>query len=157
MDEIKTYLMTVICAALICAITCTVMASKGVNGALVRLLAGVIMTVTLITPFKRLDLSGINGYWDAYSSDAASSVALGVEQTKLALRDGIKKRSEEYILKEASRLNLSITAAVQLSDDDLPVPVRVDLSGNASPYAKNALIQSVCTAFDLKKENVQWT
>lgn len=157
MDGIKGYLITVICAGIICAISCKLMESKGVNGALIKLLAGIIMTVALVMPVTRLDLSGINGLWDAYSSDAAESVSVGMEQTKRKLREGIKKGSEEYILKEAARLDLSITVSIQLSDNDLPVPVAVELSGDASPYAKSALIQSVCTAFDIEKENVQWT
>lgn len=157
MDGIKGYLITVICAGIICAISCKLMESNGVNGALIKLLAGIIMTVALVMPVTQLDLSGINGLWDAYSSDAAESVSVGMEQTKRKLREGIKKGSEEYILKEAARLDLSITVSIQLSDNDPPVPVAVELSGDASPYAKSALIQSVCTAFDIEKENVQWT
>lgn len=157
MDDIKGYLLTVICAGIICAISCKLMESKGVNGALIKLLAGIIMTVALVMPVTQLDLSGINGLWDAYSSDAAESVSVGMEQTKRKLRESIKKRSEEYILKEAARLGLNITVSVQLNDHELPVPIAVELSGDASPYAKSALIQSVCTAFDIEKENVRWT
>lgn len=157
MDTIKEYLLTVISCGILCAIACRLLENKGVNGMLVKLIAGIIMTLTLIMPFNKLDLSDINAYWRSYSFDADIAVAEGVNQSKQVLREGIKLRCEEYILKEAVNLNLDVSATVQLSDNDLPVPTGVMLKGSASPYAKNALTQSICTAFDLEKEKVQWT
>lgn len=156
-NNIRGYLLGVIGAAIICSIVKRLMGEKGPNAALTNLIAGVFMVFTLIRPLTSVEISGIDHWADGFREDAAQAVAQGEDQTRKALAQFITERTQAYILDKAQTLNAVLEVEVTLSDDDIPVPVKVRLEGKVSPYAKGRLEAIIIEDLGIEKENQIWT
>jgi hypothetical protein len=60
-------------------------------------------------------------------------------------------------LDKAQALNTALEVEVTLSDDEIPIPVKVRLSGKVSPYAKGRLQQIISEELGIERENQIWT
>lgn len=156
-EGIKSYLLGVFAAAIICAIVTRLMGDKGTHGAIAKLIAGLFLAFTVIHPVASVDLSGLTDWADGYSDDASEAVAAGESQMKSALAAGIKSRTEAYILDKAAALNVELKVEVTLSDDDIPVPTDISLFGKVSPYAKARLQAIISEDLGIEKERQTWT
>ena len=63
----------------------------------------------------------------------------------------IKQRTQAYILDKAQALNTVLEVEVTLSDDDIPVPLKVRLKGKISPYAKGRLQATIAEDLGIEK------
>lgn len=156
MDSIRAYLLSVIAAALICGIINRILDGKGANGAVSKLMTGLFMAFTLISPVLELRFDTISDFTAAYASDADAAAAAGVSVTKIALKDIIKSRTEAYILDKAAAMNVSLSVEVTLSDDEIPSPISVRLSGSVAPYAKIRLQSILEDDLGIDKEHQTW-
>lgn len=156
-NNIRSYLLGVFAAALICGIVKRLMGEKGANAALTNLIAGVFMVFTLIRPLISVELSDFDNWTDGFRADAAQAVAQGESQTRKALAQFITERTQSYILDKAQSLNTALEVEVTLSDDDIPVPIKVRLNGKVSPYAKGRLEAIISEDLGIEKENQTWT
>lgn len=157
MGDIGSYLMRIVAAAIICAIVTRLTGSRGTLSAVVRMIAGVFLTLSVAAPFLSLSLTGWEDLRLDLSVDASLAADAGYRQTKEAISKGIKQRCEAYILDKAKALNAELTVEVTLTDDDLPVPQSVRLKGEISPYAKTQLMQMIATDLGIEKEKQLWT
>lgn len=142
---------------MICALVTSWMGDKGANATLIKLVAGLFLAFTLIKPLVSLDLSGIISLTDKYQDIASDAVQMGESQTRNALSKFIKQRTEAYILDKAQALNTVLEVEVTLSDDDIPVPVAVNVKGKVSPYAKGQLQSMITEDIGIEKEKQTWT
>lgn len=140
-----------------CGIVIRLVGDKGTNATLTKLIAGLFLVFTMIQPLVSLDFSGLTDWTDQYSADASAAVAAGGQITRKALSELIKQRTETYILDKAQALNMVLEVEVTLSDDDIPIPVKVRLNGKASPYAKGRLQAIITEDLGIEKENQIWT
>ena len=69
----------------------------------------------------------------------------------------IKERTQSYILDKAQSLNAVLDVEVTLSDDEIPVPVKVCITGKVSPYARGRLENLIIEDLGIEKENQIWT
>ena len=156
-DGVRGYLLSVLAAALICAIATRLMGEKGTLATLTRLIAGLFRAFVFIRPVAGLDLSGLTDWSVRFDAEAEEAVAAGQSQTRKALAQLIKEQTQAYILDKAQALEAVLEVEVTLSDDDIPVPVKVRLSGKASPYAKGRLQSIITEDLGIEKENQIWT
>ena len=156
MEQIRTYLLGIIAAAVVCGIVTQLMSNKGTIAAVIKLLTGVFMLFVVIQPLTRVSLSSVSGIVSEFSADAQLAAEAGTAMSEDALRESIKKQVEAYILDKAVALNAELTVEVTLSDEDVPVPVAVCLSGKISPYAKTILVEFINEKLDIDKENQTW-
>ena len=59
-------------------------------------------------------------------------------------------------MEKSSGLNLDLVVEVELSDDEIPVPVAVSLTGNVSPYNKLILSNTISNDLNIPKEKQIW-
>lgn len=156
MDSIRAYLLSVIAAALICGIINRLLDGKGANGTVTKLITGLFMAFTLISPVLDLRFDAVTDFTAAYTRDADAAVAAGESMTKEALHGIIKSRTEAYILDKAAALNAALTVEVTLSDDDIPTPVAARLTGSIAPYAKTRLQSILEDDLGIDKEHQTW-
>lgn len=156
-ESIKDYLLAIFAAAILCAIMTRLMGDKGTHGAIAKLIAGLFLAFTVIHPVASLDLSGFSDWTGDFSDAGAEAAAAGESQMKKAIASGIKSRSEAYILGKAKALNVELKVEVTLSDDDIPVPCDISLSGKVSPYAKARLQAIITEDLGIEKERQTWT
>ena len=156
MDSIRGYLLSIACAAIICTIASAIVGKKGANASIVRLISGVIMLLTLISPLVKVRILDFTDYATDISNQADAVVAQGENSALSELSAIIKAQTEAYILDKAVSLKLDIKVEVTLDGGKPPMPNAVKLSGSASPYAKEMLSNFIANDLAIPKEAQQW-
>lgn len=156
MEQIGKYMLSVICAAVLCAIVIRLPAQDASTKKLIQTAAGLFMVFTLIQPIAEIKISDLPLFLEDFSSDARDAAAEGELQTNNALHQSIKQQLESYILDKAAALGASVKVDIVLSESAIPVPVAVVLSGNISPYHKVQIGNILETELGLTGENQIW-
>lgn len=150
----KQYLLSVVAAAVISGIVTKLLGSKGTQGAVGKLAAGLFLAFTIISPLRTFTISDLDCF--DVSTAAQSAVEEGKTMSAQALRQSIKQRCEAYILDKAQSLNVELEVAVELSEDEIPSPTAITLKGNVSPNAKAKLTQMISEDLGIPKEEQEW-
>lgn len=156
MDGLRQYVISVTTAALICGIV-SGLVKKGGAGELIRMLCGLMLAIVVLRPIGSLHPEAFGFGLFPSSWEGESMAAQGEKIARQSMTDIIKSRTEAYILDKAAALEVSLAAKVTLSEDDIPVPVGVTLSGNLSPYARSQLTDVIAKDLGIPKENQLWT
>lgn len=157
MDGIKTYLLGVMGAAVICGIVIRMIGEKGTQGAMTKLIAGLFLAFTVIRPVANIRLDGLSDFTAAYSAAGEQAAAAGESLTKDALAASIKAQTEAYILDKAASLGVELEVDVMLEDTCPMAPKSVRVSGSISPYSRNCLQNIIAQELGISKENQEWT
>ena len=157
MDSIKDYLLSIIVAAVISGIATSVVGKKWTVGSVIKLLTGLFLIITVISPWTKLNISELTAYFSDYSSQAEDMAAQGQTVAQSEIAAIIKEQVEAYILDKASLLGLDVAVQVTLSETDPPTPESVTIQGAVAPYAKTRLEQILDTDLGIAKENQHWT
>lgn len=157
MQTIAEYLLSVTGAAIISAVVLRLLVGKGSAASVGKMLTGIFMALTVIEPLAQVRLSDALELLPDISADAQAAVAQGEVSAKNALADSISTQVEAYILDKAAQLGVTLTVEVELTEDTIPVPARVRLQGNVSPYAKTRLQSILRDDLGIDKENQIWT
>lgn len=156
MSDIAAYLLSVMSAAIICALLNDLFQKKdGVSG-VIRMITGVFLSITLLQPILNFSLSDALWWVEDYSIEASGIVAEGEQMANTAMKECIKEQTEAYILNKAKQMQVSIVVEVELNDDDPPIPVAVAITGKLTPYAKSSLKQFLVSEIGIAKENLLW-
>lgn len=157
MNGVAEYLLTVTSAAVVCSIAKSMAGSKSTAGKITKIVSGVFLTVTLLSPVMNFPLDDVTDFFEDYRSLASEAAASGTEMAAAAMGDIIKEETEAYILDKAVKMDLDITVEVTLCDSDPPAPYQVIITGTVSPYKKNVLSQLIIDDLGIPRENQQWT
>ena len=157
MEGIREYLIGVIVAALICGMVTALTDSKGTVAMSLKLVSGLMMLLAVVRPWVTLSLDGLFGWTDGIMADGTSYTTSGQIMAQEAYRTGIKTQTEAYIVDEARALGCDLSVKVTLSNDDLPVPAQVTLTGSISPYARQVLSQMMAERLGIEREDQIWT
>lgn len=156
MEALRSYLLSVIAAAVICWMATALMRKDGAVSALGKLLAGVFMTVTILSPVVTWKLPNISVYADQFSADASEAVAMGKCVSNEAMASIIKQQCEAYILDKADDFGARLTVTISMSEDSLPVPCAVEVTGDCSPYARLRLMEIIQEDLGIGEEAQTW-
>ncbi len=154
MESVKGYLLSVICGAIVCALVGSLTDRKGSAGVLLKLISGVFLIFTVISPIRTLPLEELSLVTEHIRQDAVSASALGQAYSKESMASYIKAETEAYILDKATGLHTSITAEVFLNDQLQPESVLI--TGPVSDYARFRLETILEADLGIAKENQQW-
>lgn len=156
-DFIQQYLLSIVAASIICGIINSLTNSKTPAGSVVKLLSGVFIIICVVSPIINVDFPSVTEYFEQFSHEAKDVAQAGFFETETSIRQSIKEQSEAYILDKAVLMNADLSVEVTLSDDELPVPTGVVLTGHVSPYTKSRLSQVIDKDLGIPKENQIWT
>ncbi len=157
MDRIREYLIGVIAAALLCGIVSALTDPKGSVGHALKLTSGLLMLLAVVHPWIHISLDSLYKWPDSIVADGQDFMQSGQTMAEDAYRDSIKQQTQAYILDEARTLGCELAVEVRLSDESVPVPEQVFLSGNASPYAKQVLTNLLTQQLGIEREDLLWT
>lgn len=141
---------------MLCSIASRFLGKKG-SAAITRVLLGVFLTVTVLLPLGKLDMSILDQWQLDFSADAQAAIVEGKSEAQNRLADIIKEQTRSYILQRAEQLGADITVSVELSDQTLPQPVSVRIRGTLSAQQKQSLCTIITQELGIAKENQQWT
>ena len=144
-------------AAVICGIVRRLLGEKGTQGAVAKLLTGIFLALTVVSPLAKVEVGRLADIAGDYRADGLAAAAMGEEMTRQALAESIKAQTEAYILDKAAALEVTLTVEVEVSDEEVPVPCRVRLTGQVSPSAKSKLSGIITEDLGIEKERQIWT
>lgn len=148
------YLLSLIAAAVVCSITGS-LSVHSKSKEIIKFLCGLFLTVTLLQPFTKIELSSVLNFREDIRSDAAAWSELGTTLMQEQKNTLIKQQLETYILSRASQLNTDLQAEVVL--DSSGFPSEVILSGSISPYARQRISDILETDLGIEKGHQIWT
>lgn len=156
MNGIREYLLTVTAAAIVCSIAKHLAGDKSTAGKITKVVSGIFLTITVISPIKEFQLSKIDGLFDDYRIMAYETAQSGADMANTAMGDIIKEKTEAYILEEAKKMGVDISVEVKLSESEPPKPDQVIITGIVSPYKKNVLSQYISDNLGISREKQKW-
>ena len=157
MDKIGEYILCITAAAIICAIIKSIIDPSTPFGKIIKIICGVFMAVTLLSPLTGIELNFITDYLQEYDRISASAMSDGTQLAYNELSGIIKQQVQTYILDKALDLGLDVDVEVKLTDSNPPTPYQVILTGTASPYKKQMLSQYIIDNLGITQENLKWT
>lgn len=155
MDRIGAYLISVTAAALLSGMI-TRLSGGGAVGAAVRLTAGIMMALVVVSPLVNIRLSSLAQLGSGIEQQAQQITADGENKAREELAAIITERTRSYILDKAEDLGAEIRVEVVLSQDSLPVPCAVTVYGAVSPYAKSVLSDCLEDELGILSEDQTW-
>lgn len=157
MDGIREYLIGVVVAALLCGILTSLTPSKGTVATAIKLMAGMLMLLSVLRPWTSISLNGFFNWREDFAQEASDCVSTGQLLAGESYRQSIIGMTQAYILDEAKRLDCSIQVEVFLTDEDPPVPRAVRMTGEVSPYARRVLTNFIAERLGIGQEDQIWT
>lgn len=157
MEGIREYLIGVIAAALLCAVASLLIEPKGTVGVAVKLVSGFLLLLAVLRPWVDLPTQGLFHWADDFNADGAIYAEEGKVIANAFYKDSIKQQLTAYILDEARAFNCNVTAEIILSDEVPATPRQIRLSGEVSPYARQALTNLLTEKLGLSREDLIWT
>lgn len=156
MDLIGSYLLSITAAAVISAILIQITGDKSSTGKIIKIITGVFVSVTLISPLISIRIQDVEKYIQDFQYSSEYAAHKGTEMASEELAGIIKEQTESYILDEASKMGMEMRVEVKLSDTNPPQPCFVILQGSVSPYQKKYLGQHINDYLGISQENQQW-
>ena len=156
MEGIRQYLLTVTAAAIICGMAKTIADEKTVSGTVIRLIAGLIMTLSVLSPVVKLNLGELPDITSAFVAEGKVAASRGEELAARQAMVIIKDQLQAYILDKAASFGAELEVEVLMPDDGSAQPEGVILWGNVSPYAKARLQDMIEEDLNIAKEKQQW-
>ena len=153
MEDWKQFCLSV----LVCSLSCSIAAqlvSGGKTKALLRLVCGVMLALTILRPLSSIDLDQLPVLPELTGLTPEYYIAEGEKTARDALESCIKSSCETYILDKARSLGADIT--VQVSLDDEGVPAFALIQGDPGADAQRQLEKILITDLGISKENQQW-
>lgn len=152
----KQYILALTAAGTVCAIARQFGGEKGFSGRMIRVVCGIFMAITLLSPLGDFSVSSLLDALPDYESAGQAAAADGKEMADDALRELIISQTRTYILDEAEKMGLDLDVEVTLSDSDPPIPAQVILTGEISPYKKKQLSQMLSQTLGIGQEAQLW-
>lgn len=156
MDSIRAYILRIVAAALLCGICQSFSDGKSATGAIVRIVTGLLLAITVLSPAVDLRIDDYTGYLSGLQADADAMVSDGEQIGQRERSHIITQQCEAYILDKADSLDLTIQVQVQLAEDDSLRPDSVTLQGAASPYVKSVLGAYITESLGIPEDKQTW-
>lgn len=154
---IRSYILSVAAAAIICAVIRQFFQNSGAADRILRVLTGICMTLTVLQPLLNVQIGKISNIMSDFSYEANIAVQAGKENSYQAISEFIKEETESYILEKATQYDSNLQVRVLLNADEIPLPVAVELKGEVSPYAKQCIEKMIEEELGIPCEAQTWT
>lgn len=151
----KTYILSVLVVAIVCSIFNNLVNNRA-NAAVLKMTTGLVVLLTILQPLKGGELMDCDRIFFDFEREVSTVVENSEREKQNALSEIINKKVTSYILKQAQTLHADVTVEVTLSDESMPVPENVRISGKIAPYAKQQLINIIERELGVAEENQIW-
>lgn len=157
MEDMKQYILTIVSVAVLSSVLLKLLNDKSSAYKLIKLMCGIIMVLTIVSPWTKVTIDDYLEGFEWVKRDAAAVQEEGEILVQQQLKESITERTEAYILDKAALLGADISVSITCTTSDVPVPISVELSGNASPYAKSRLRQILISDVGIPEDKQIWT
>lgn len=154
MEGLREYVLSVVSAAILCAVLTTIGGKTKQGGAVFKLVTSLFLTFSFLRPIAKFELRELDGLISDWKLEAAAASVTGEGYYEKSLEEVIQKECETYILDKAWALGAALEVSVSL--DDHNIPEDVVLRGRISPYAKTQLQKVLTNELGIAKERQIW-
>lgn len=154
MGEIPGYILSVVCAAVLCGTIGMLFDKKNTVSGAVNMVLGLIMTVVVLKPIINTKPFELDAYWNSLQQEREHVLNEGSEYAKLSQEEFIKEKVESYIVEKTDSLGANVVVDVSLNEENLPVAA--NFSGSILPYLKLQVEDYVQRNFAIEKECITW-
>lgn len=151
----KAYVLSVICAAVLCGVVTDLTEKKGATAQILKLICGVFLSFTVIRPISEVKLEEFSFFTSDITQSAFQITDLGRNQTYHEMEAIITREVAAYVLDKAADFPGDLTVDVEL-DENL-IPKRVHLTGSISSSGKHQLEELIETDLGIGKEDQIWS
>jgi len=155
MGPMAEYILSVVCASILCAILTGLTGEKGTTASIRKMVCGVFLCFTVIAPLGRLRLEDLLNPITDIRQEALETAAMGQALYRESLAQVITEQTEAYILDKAKALGLTLTVTVHT--DESGKPRGAVLSGNAGQAQREALSEILESDLGIPKERQIWS
>lgn len=155
MSRMGQYVLSLLCAGILCGIGPRLLRDSGARE-LLKILCGLFLTVTLLSPLPGLDVEGSIRRILPASFSGEELSREGEAMSKEAMAQIIKTELKSYILDKAAQLGARIQVRVELSGDDIPLPSSVTVEGTFTREQKEVLQKLLEEQLGITKEAQEW-
>lgn len=154
MEGVKNWLVTVTCTAMIIAVADS-MTPAGTVKRIGMLTGGVVLVIALLSPLIRMDYAVLSTalvesrlHSGGYSAQRSSELSAQLMKTIIA------EQAAAYILDKANDLGIRCEVEVicGLTDDNIPYPAAVIISGNLTGQQREELSRAVEADLAIRRE-----
>ena len=153
MLNIRSYLLSICGAAIVCSVITTLTGEKSGPGKLIKLLSGVFFSLVILNPVlhtERMDWKRFEYY---IHDTCESAVAEGEQFAMEEMINGVQEKTQEVIASEGAKYGCQISASVTCEGY---MPRSVVLEGAISPYARKALTAWIADNIGIPEEDQLW-
>lgn len=154
MDGLRQYVLTMILAAILCAVVVSIMPEKAGKQSVIRMICGLYLLLVACKPMGIISFAAEENDLVTYRQEAEQMQTEARKQADEAMTAVIKAQTETYIEDKAEALGATVTAGVMLAEDMLPW--QVELTGEVSPYVKTRLVQTIWADLGIPEERQVW-
>jgi len=155
MEAARQYVVSISAAAIFCGVVISLLGKRTAH-ALVKILCGTFLAFTFLNPIADLSLDMLDIPFLPELSADQDAVAQGTMIRNQAMGQIIQERTEDFIMDIALECGAAVTVEVSLSDEELPVPVGVTITGAVSPYVKEQLQKALRDELGILQEDQLW-
>lgn len=156
MGDIKTYILSILLSALMCAIVKKLLTGSGAVTKIAKALCSIFMVLSVTQLFFGFSLPSWDKLVDGVTSEAENAVSVGEKYANDMQKTIITRQLQTYIMDKAAQYDATISVDITLSADPMPVPVQVTITGSISPYGKRQLQTVIEQYLGVSKENQKW-
>ena len=156
MEELRGYVLRLIAAAVVSGAVIRLLKGNGAACTIAKLLCGIFLVYCAVKPIPQLGLIDLSSVSTQMHLEAEDAAVWGEKEAKAALVQSITQQTQAYILEKAKEMNVDLVVQVEVSEDDMPMPESVCLTGKISPYARNKLSDMIARELGIEKENQTW-
>lgn len=156
MDWVKEYILNIVAVGMITAICITLVQKNTSAGMIIKMLGGIFLVITLISPLVKIRFDDLSSLWEQVSAEGNVLAQEGSNSTQEALSTVIKEDLEAYILDKADELGLTLRITVQMDQHNAVMPQTVKLQGAASPYQKRLLSAFMEEELGITEAQQEW-
>jgi len=148
MESLREYFLQIVAVCMIAAI-CNSIVKNQLIAKVIRLVSGILILLVVIAPLSKVDVSNIS---DVFGETAQ----IDREAYHAAFREQVQAATKEHIERIALEYGCSVQAHVEVSDDEVPIPIGVCIVGapNARQFAR--LSEYIENQLGIAKEQQVW-
>ena len=154
MDRISSFILSIVCASVICSIADILTKDKKQANITVKLLSGIFLAITLLSPIQGFSIDRIFNSWEDLEQDAQAMSQDGQMQANDALISIIKQRMEAYVLEKAEQLGVTLQSEITISET--LEPERIILTADVTPYERKQMEKILTEELGISGEEQIW-
>ena len=156
MQALGRYILSVTASALALGIFNCIFNKNNTVGALIRLMGGIWMIFVVVSPVERVDLEMVLDAIGNVNVISQKPLEDGSREAEKAFRGIISEQTQAYIMDKASQLNLQVDVAVQLSDEDPPIPISIQIRYQGDQSRISDLSNIIAEELGIPREDQEW-